>query len=160
RLRTRLREQLAPRRIAAHHFGSLAEGQSFCTSQFGQSGLRAKQRRRPCQISQWLRRVHCSWGTSFIKSCSIFSGAFSFEKPSRSDNRATCVSTTTPTLMPNAFPKTTLAVFLPTPPSSVSCSMVRGTSPPWRSTSARQQDWMLLTLLRKKPVDLISCSSS
>lgn len=50
-------------------------GHSLRTSQFAQSGLRAKHRRRPCQISKWLNSVHSFCGTSFIKSVSIFSGA-------------------------------------------------------------------------------------
>ena len=32
-------------------------GHNFSISQFAQSGLRAKQRRRPCQMSQWLNSV-------------------------------------------------------------------------------------------------------
>ncbi|HEX2122545.1 MAG TPA: hypothetical protein VHL59_12975 [Thermoanaerobaculia bacterium] len=37
------------------------------------------------------------------------------------------------------MPSTTFAVFRPTPGSAVSSSIVRGTSPPWRSTMAREQ---------------------
>src|SRR5881394_1034624 len=92
-----------------------AEGQSFLSSQWGQSGLRAEQRRLPCQINQWLNSVHSSRGTSFINSCSIFSGSFWRDKPSRCDSRATCVSTTMPSFLPKAFPKTTFAVLRPTP---------------------------------------------
>ena len=58
--------------------------------------------------------------------------------PRRCARRATCVSTTTPQFTLNALPRTTLAVFRPTPPSSISASIVDGTSPPWRSTNARQ----------------------
>ena len=35
-------------------------GHHFSTSQFAQSGLRAAQRRRPCQMSQWLHSVQFS----------------------------------------------------------------------------------------------------
>ena len=66
-------------------------GQSVLISQPGQSGLRAAHRRRPCQISQWLNIVHCSCGSRFISSCSIFSGAVSSVRPSRCESRATCV---------------------------------------------------------------------
>jgi hypothetical protein len=56
------------------NFLTPTRGQSCFTSHCSQAGLRAKQRRRPCQMSQWLNSVHCSGGTSFIKACSIFSG--------------------------------------------------------------------------------------
>ena len=62
--------------------------------------------------------------------------------------------------MPKAFQRTTLAVFRPTPGRAVSPSRVRGTSPPWRSTMARQQPITLRALLRKKPVGRIVSSSS
>ena len=66
--------------------------------------------------------------------------------------RATWVSTTTPEAIPKAVPSTTLAVFRPTPGSSTRTSSSWGTWPPCCSTRTRQQPWMLLALLRKKPV--------
>src|SRR5690606_36105123 len=47
------------------------EGQRSRISQSGHWGPRAKQRRRPCQMSQWLKRVQCSRGTRRIISASI-----------------------------------------------------------------------------------------
>ena len=43
-----------------------------------------------------------------------------------------CVSTTTPSAIPNAVPSTTLAVLRATPGSVVSSAMVLGISPPKR----------------------------
>ena len=54
------------------HFG--AEGQRCRISQPPHSGDRAPQRRRPCQISQWLNRVQSDRGTHCWRSRSIFSG--------------------------------------------------------------------------------------
>ena len=45
--------------------------------------------------------------------------------PSLRASRLTCVSTTTPDAIPNAVPRTTLAVFRPTPGSAVSASRSR-----------------------------------
>ena len=47
--------------------------------------MRAKQRRRPCQISQWLQIVQCFRGTTFIRSASIFSASVCFVRRSRCD---------------------------------------------------------------------------
>ena len=52
-----------------------------------QSGRRAKQRRRPCQMSQWLQFVQCLRGTSFIRSRSIFSGSVLRVSRSRWESR-------------------------------------------------------------------------
>ena len=52
--RVRLKPRASPRRM---NLGPA--GQSWNTSQCAQSGLRAKQRRRPCQMSQWLQLVQC-----------------------------------------------------------------------------------------------------
>jgi len=51
-----------------------AEGHRLRISQPLQSGDRAPQRRRPCQMSQWLKRVQLLEATHCIRSCSIFSG--------------------------------------------------------------------------------------
>ena len=87
-----------------------------------------------------------------------FPAPVSFVSPRRRESRVTCVSTTTPALMPKALPKTTFAVLRPTPASACSSSIVRGTSPPNFSTSAAQQALMFFALLRKKPVDLMARS--
>src|SRR5262245_11209392 len=60
---------------------------------------------------------------------------------------------------PNALPSTTLAVFRPTPGRVVRSSTVRGTSPPWRSTSALAIPDRARALARKNPVEWISRSS-
>ena len=74
--------------------------------------------------------------------------------------RCTCVSTTTPSFFPNQVPRTTFAVLRPTPGSRVSSSIVSGTWPPCRSTSAWAMPRMDLVLLRKNPVLWISCSNT
>ena len=70
------------------------------------------------------------------------------------------MSTVTPTAVLNAFPSSTLAVLRPTPVRPVSASIVRGTSPPWSAMTAAAIARRLLALLRKKPVDWTSRSSS
>ena len=74
--------------------------------------------------------------------------------------RATCVSTTTPSFFPKALPRTTFAVFRPTPGSVTRSSIVSGTRPPKRSTSAAAIPRTLFVLLRKKPVLRISSSKT
>ena len=64
----------------------------------------------------------------------------------------TWVSTTMPTAVLNALPRTTLAVLRPTPGSAVSSSIVRGTSPPCFSMIAFDAAITAFALLRKKPV--------
>src|SRR3989440_9946868 len=61
--------------------------------------------------------------------------------------------------LPDALP-ISFAVLRPTPPSRVNSSIDFGTSPPCRSTSARQEAWMLFVLFRKNPVLLIASSNS
>ena len=95
------------------------------SSQCGQSGFLAKQRRRPCQISQWLSKVHCSRGNNLMRSRSIFMGSMFLVRPRRAPTRETWVSTTTPSAMSKAFPRTTLAVFV-----------LRQAGPPARRASA------------------------
>src|SRR5881394_1143327 len=116
--------------------------------------------RRPCRISVCENQVHRSRGTSSMRSRSIFTGSFSRVRPSRVDRRCTCVSTTIPSFFRNQVPSTTFAVLRPTPGSRTRASMVSGTSPPWRSSSAWAIPMMDLVLLRKNPVLWISCSST
>jgi len=52
--------------------------------------------------------------------------------------------------MPNALPSTTFAVLRATPRSVSSASMVRGTSPPKRSCTARMLSCTARALLRQK----------
>lgn len=54
----------------------------------------------------------------------------------------------------------TLAVFRPTPGRVTSSSIVRGTRPPKRSSSARLMAWRACVFWRKNPVGRMSASSS
>ena len=65
---------------------------------------------------------------------------------------------TTPSAAPKAFPRTTFAVFLPTPGSFTRASMVRGTFPPCDRTISRDAPRIDFAFDRKKPVDRISSS--
>src|SRR5215204_462839 len=115
---------------------SRAEGQISFRMQFGQSGLRALHVRRPCKIRRWEKIVQSSSGTDLMSSCSIFTGSLLSVRPSLPETRRTCVSTTMPSFVPNALPRTTLAVLRPTPGRATSSDIVRGTSPPCSSTRA------------------------
>src|SRR5690242_2261569 len=139
---------------------TLELGHSLFTTHISHLGLRAMHTARPWRISVCANHVHLSRGTTAMRSRSIFTGSFSFVRPSSVASRATCVSTTIPSLFRNQVPSTTFAVFRPTPGSSTSCSMVSGTSPPWRSTTACAIPMIDFVLLRKKPVLWISCSST
>src|SRR5664279_5058294 len=136
------------------------DGQMSFSGQISQRGARATQIARPCSISRCDTIVHCSDGKSGIRSSSIFTASVSRVSPSRSERRVTCVSTTIPTFLLKAFPRITFAVLRPTPGSSVSSSIVSGTLPPCWATSACAMPSRLFVLLRKKPVLLISVSSS
>ena len=59
-----------------------------------------------------------------------------------------------------AWPRITLAVFLPTPASRVSSSIVAGTSPPNSSTNCRAHSFNDLALARKSPRLRMICSMS
>ena len=63
-------------------------------------------------------------------SASTLTGSSLLVHAQRRARRPTWVSTVIPGT-PKAFPRTTFAVFLPTPGSLTSSSRVRGTSPPW-----------------------------
>ena len=58
-------------------------------------------------------RVHLARGTRDMSWASTFSGSSPRARPSRLVTRSTWVSTAMPSLMPNAWPSTTLAVFRP-----------------------------------------------
>ena len=60
--------------------------------------------------------------------CSTFTGSFSLVQPNRRESRPKWVSTVIPGIS-NACPRTTFAVFLPTPGSVINFSNVFGTSP-------------------------------
>ena len=77
--------------------------------------------------------VQSSRGKSGTRSFSTFSGVFWLVSFMRKARRFTCVSTTTPSLMPKAFPRITLAVFRPTPGMLERVRMSRGISPSWSS---------------------------
>ena len=74
--------------------------------------------------------------------------------------RCTCVSTTTPSAMPNHDPSTTLAVLRAAPGTVSSSSMVCGTSPPKSLMILRAAPTTDFDLLRKNPVERMSGSSS
>ena len=97
---------------------------------------------------------------TFIRSCSILTGASSFVSSRRREMRWTCVSTTTPAGMPNHEPRTTLAVLRAAPGTVRSSSIVLGTSPPKSLMILRAAPTMDFDLLRKNPVERMSGSSS
>jgi hypothetical protein len=115
--------------------------------------------RRPCRISVSDVNVHFAFGIAAHNCCSTTSGSSPFAMPMRLATRKTWRSTGSPGT-PNACPSTTFAVLRPTPGSSVSSSMVRGISPPWRSTTAAAMPARDFDFARKKPVDWICGSSS
>src|SRR6184192_3525784 len=135
-------------------------GHHWFMTQISHLGRRAMHTRRPWRISVCENQVHWSRRTNPIRSRSIFTGSVSRVRPSRVDRRCTCVSTTIPSFFRNQVPSTTFAVLRPTPGSRTRASMVSGTSPPWRSSSAWAIPMMDLVLLRKNPVLWISCSST
>src|SRR5215467_7130860 len=101
--------------------------------------------------------VHRGLGRRAQRSSCIFSASSALVSPSRWLTRVTCVSTAMAGI-PKALPSTTLAVLRPTPGSSTSSSTVRGTTPPWSSTSACPMPMSDLALALKKPVEWISVS--
>ncbi|MBM3848548.1 MAG: hypothetical protein FJ405_19975, partial [Verrucomicrobia bacterium] len=76
------------------------EGHRDRISQWAQSGERAPQRLLPCQISQWLNINQSFFGQISMSSLSMASGVEATLKRNLSDSLATCVSTTTPSLIP------------------------------------------------------------
>ncbi len=128
--------------------------------QAGQSGFRARQVFRPWSTSMELRSSQSSRGTILIRSPSIFSGSDSLLRPSRPANLRTWVSTAMPSALPYPADSTMLAVFRATPGRVKSSAIVSGTRPPKSSTIFFAAPRMLFALIRKKPVDRISFSSS
>jgi len=61
---------------------------------------------------------------------------------------------------PKAVPRTTFAVFRPTPGSAQSSSIVCGTRPSCRSTRMRATAWSAFAFWRKNPVGLTIASSA
>ena len=98
-----------------------------------------------------------SRGMTRIKSCSIFLGSVCLGQVEAFERRVTCVSTTTPYAMPNAVPNTTLAVFLATPGSVRSWSIVRGTRPPkfFDDFFARAHDGFCFVAEESRGADLL-----
>jgi len=94
-----------------------------------------------------------------IRSCSIFWGSSFFVSSNRREIRCTCVSTTTPSALPNHVPSTTFAVLRATPGNVSKPSMLSGTLPPNSLTTLRAAPTTDFDLLRKNPVDRISGSS-
>ena len=98
-----------------------------------QRGALAPHTSRPKRIHWWFTSRQYSRGKIFSRSCSVLSGSFSCVlglSASLWAMRFTCVSTAMPSTMPKLTLSTMLAVFLPTPGSLVSSSIVWGTSPP------------------------------
>jgi hypothetical protein len=115
---------------------------------------------RPWLINRCDRSVHLGCGKSRIRSCSTFSGSVAEVRRRRRAIRPTCVSTVMPSFLPKALPRTTLAVFRPTPGRARSSSIVSGTRPACRSTSAAAMARRLAVLFRKNPVERIRSSTS
>ena len=90
---------------------------------------------------------------------STFTGSVSAVHCQRRTSRPKWVSTVIPGT-PKALPRITLAVFRPIPGSVTRSSSRAGSTPSYRSTSAWPSPIRADVLLRKKPVGLISCSSS
>ena len=105
-------------------------------------------------------RVHRSRGTRVMRRASTFRGSSPWQSPSRFVTRSTWVSTAMPSLRPKAWPRTTLAVFRPTPGSLRMVSTLRGISPPWSRTRPAAKPMMLLVLARKNPVERMMVSTS
>ncbi len=135
------------------------DGQSSAMGHAVQRGRRAWQTWRPCRTPAIEKAIQSAGGTIAIRSRSIATGSSLRVRPSRRATRAMCVSTTIPAAMPCPAPRTTLAVFLPTPGRRTRSSMVRGTWPACLSTSARAHPWIDFALARKKPVDRIAAST-
>ena len=123
-------------------------------------GGRAGQYSLPKFISKCEKSIHFSLGTICIKSCSIFTGSLDWVKPNFWERRMTCVSTTIPSALWNALPKTTLAVLRATPGRASSSSIAWGTSPWYFSTNTLQAAWIFLALLLWKFILLIVWLSS
>lgn len=117
-----------------------------------QAGRRAEQIDRPSSINKWLYLIQSSGGSTFMRSLSACTASMCFVRPRRREIRPTWVSTTTPSACPNPLPRTTLAVFRPTPGNATNSDSCRGTLPECRSTSAREHPRIFLALDLKKPV--------
>src|SRR5699024_3014123 len=134
-------------------------GHSRATGQAPQAGLRAWQRRRPCQMTWWHTITQSFFGNSAPTSASTVSGSVLVVQPNRRASRPKWVSTVMPGT-PKALPSTTLAVLRPTPGSFTSSARVRGTSPSCSVTSCWPSLSRVSVLARKNPVGRISSSSS
>ena len=64
-------------------FQILADGHRSATTHSGHFGFRAMQTCRPWKINRWDSKAQESWGKSFIRACSIFTGSVCRVKPSR-----------------------------------------------------------------------------
>ena len=129
-LREELEELEGPRRAEvvaaikkAREFGDLSENFEYHAAKNEQGLLEARIRTLRARLD----------GAEIVEdAASDEVGIGSVERVSarRMASRCTCVSTTTPSAMPNAVPSTTLAVLRATPRSFSSSSIVRGTFPP------------------------------
>jgi len=135
------------------------DGHRDATTHSQHRGFLATQTALPCKIKASEKGLQRSWGRSLIRSCSTRSGFPLSVSPSLADRRFTCLSTTTAGF-PKKLPRITFAVFLPTPLSEVSPSIVSGTPSPYFSIMSLQHSIMLFAFCLKKPVERIFCSSS
>src|SRR3990172_2549445 len=144
------RLRLLTSRAAARHFTPFL-GQSGKRPQAGHLGFRARQTRRPCQPRRVANSHRFASGTTAARSFSARAGSFDAVRPRRNDTLPTCVSTGS-ALAPKHATRRIEAVFLPTPGSAVSASIVAGTFPPCRSAIAAESPRIAFALFRKKPV--------
>ncbi len=94
--------------------------------QSSQCGFLAVHTARPWSTNLWHSALPSDGGTMRLRSCSTFAGRVLLERPSLLESLIQCVSVTMAGL-PYMSPKIRLALFLPTPGSFKSSSMVSGT---------------------------------
>lgn len=98
------------------------------------------------------RSDQVDFGQIFMRSNSILTGSSFWVNPRRRVRRFTWVSTVMPGVL-NAWPRTTLAVFRPTPGSFIRSSRVSGTLSWCSLWMISPVFWMFLALLLKKLID-------
>ena len=107
-------------------YTSLQKGERGHSPHFG---FLAVQISLPNKTIRWQKSELSSGGKIFRSCFSTFSGSFPLERPSRPQIRIQWVSQTTLPGAPKMSPNRRLAVFLPTPGSFKSSSIVPGTFP-------------------------------
>ena len=135
------------------------DGHNFTSGQAPHAGFLEWQILLPCQIIRWERLVHSFCGISAPTSCSTFTGSIDLLQPNLRDNRPKWVSTVIPGIS-KACPKTTFAVFRPTPGSFTSSSCIGGTFPLKSASKTLAKPLICFAFDLKKPVDLMIRSRS